>query len=133
MPVAYLATKQPAMTKFKIWWLLAMDLSFTVVFLFTPVFTAIACPYILGFWMLSLGLIKFTASIALARKVQGWIFVGITGILAVIFSLLIVNLPLGKLDNSTPLIGLFGLSMGALTVFDAYRFRKLDNTLNLLL
>ena len=116
-------------------WLLAesvMDLSFAVIFLFTPVFTAIACPYILGYWIMSLGLLKIAASIALAGKVRGWIFIGITGVLAVIFSLLIVNLSLARLDDSTVLIGLFGLSLGALTVFDAWRFRNLHNTLNLL-
>lgn len=109
-----------------------LDLSFAVILLFTPVFTAIALPFIVGYWILSLGILKIAASITMAGKIQGWIFICITGILATIFGWLIVNLPLARLDDSTFLIGLFGLSMGALTLFDAYRFRRQENTLNLL-
>jgi len=109
-----------------------LDLCFAVILLFTPVFTAIALPFIIGYWILLLGILKIVAALSLVTKIRGWVFIGITGILAVIFGLLIVNLPLARLDDSTFLIGLFGLSMGALTLFDAYRFRREENTLNLL-
>lgn len=108
-----------------------LDLCFAVILLFTPVFTAIALPFIVGYWILGRGILKIVASLTLATRIQGWIFIGLTGILAIIFGWLIVNLPLAKLYDSTHLIGFFGLSMGALTLFDAYRFRRQENTLNL--
>lgn len=109
-----------------------LDLGFGAILLFNPVFTFIAFPFIIGYWIAALGIIKIAASIALMRQVRGWPFILLTGVLATFFGLLIVNLPLEKLDNITQILGCFGMTMGALTLFDAYRFRKLDDTLNLL-
>ena len=109
-----------------------VDLSFAVILLFNPIFTFIAYPFIIGYWILLLGVLKILAALALIRQLKGWGFILATGVLATVFGWLIVNLPLEKADNITTLIGLFGLTMGALAIFDAWRFRKISDTLNLL-
>jgi uncharacterized membrane protein HdeD (DUF308 family) len=109
-----------------------LDLGFGVILLFNPIFTLIAFAFIIGYWILFVGIIKIVAALTLIRHINGWVFVLITGLLATVFGWLIVNLPLEKPDYITTLIGLFGLTMGTLTLFDAYRFQKMKDTLDLL-
>jgi uncharacterized membrane protein HdeD (DUF308 family) len=109
-----------------------VDYSFAIILLFNPIFTFIAYPFIIGYWILCLGTIKILASFTLIHRIQGWIFILLTGVVAVVFGWLIVNMPLERADNITTLIGFFGLTMGSLALFDAYRFRKMHETLDLL-
>lgn len=115
-------------------WLFAesiLDLGFAVILLFSPVLTAIIYPFMIGFWMFGLGTLKILAALSLARKIKGWVFILLTGVLAILFSLLLVTLPMEKLDRSMPLFGIFCLASGALSMYDAFRFRKMEETLNL--
>jgi uncharacterized membrane protein HdeD (DUF308 family) len=108
-----------------------VDFSFAIILLFNPIFTFIAYSFIIGYWILIMGIIKILASFTLVNQVKGWGFILLTGFLATTFGFLIVNLPLEKADNFTSLMGFFCLTMGTLTVFDAFRFRKLEDALNL--
>ena len=110
-----------------------LHLFFGILFLFNPLLAFIALPYFIGVWVLLVGILKIFAALSLRRTVRGWLFILLVGALCALFGLLLLFIPLPKATGITMLIGVFGLIMGALYTFDAYRFRKKAETLNMML
>jgi uncharacterized membrane protein HdeD (DUF308 family) len=116
-------------------WLLAeggLDIFFAVCLLFNPFLTFIAFTLLIGPWMIGKGILK-TIAVLKIRQIRGGIFILLAGLLSVIFGLLIIFYPLEKANGITIFIGLFTLIMGVLYVFDSIRFRKLTDTIELMM
>jgi len=116
-------------------WLIAesvLDFAFGIMLVFNPLLTFIVFPLLIGPWMFCIGILKITASIALRKIINGWVFIFAAGLISVCFGFLVVNDPIEKASGITTLIGAFGIVMGALNVFDAFRFKKTTAELNMM-
>ncbi|HZE82894.1 MAG TPA: DUF308 domain-containing protein [Puia sp.] len=116
-------------------WILAesaLDFAFGIVLIFNPLFSFIVFPFLIGPWILCIGVLKIIASLSLRKIVRGWIFILMVGILSAVFGLLIINNPFATSEGITILIGTFGLLLGGLNIFDSFRFRKKDDTLSMM-
>jgi uncharacterized membrane protein HdeD (DUF308 family) len=116
-------------------WLLAesvLDILFAACLLFNPFMTFIAFAILFGPWMIGKGILRMLAAISL-KLIRGRIFILFAGLLSVVFGLLIIFYPLAKANGITIFLGLFALIMGTMYVFDSIRYRKLSDTLDLML
>lgn len=110
-----------------------LDFTFGILLIFNPLLSFIVFPYLIGPWILCMGILKIVASLTLKKIIRGWMFILVVGILSVIFGVLIIYNPFAKANGITTLLGIFGLIMGILYVFDSFRFRKSEDTLNMML
>ena len=116
-------------------WLLTesvLDILFAACLLFNPFMTFIAFAILIGPWMIGKGILKILAAIKL-KSIRGRVFIFFAGLLSVVFGLLIIFYPLEKANGITIFLGLFALIIGTLYVFDSIRYRKLSDTLDLML
>lgn len=110
-----------------------VHLFFGILFLLNPLLAFIALPYFIGSWMLVVGVFKTLAAISLHRSVRGWLLILLAGIIFILFGLLLLFIPLPKANDITILLGAFGVIMGSLYIVDSYRYRKMKDTLDMLL
>ena len=116
-------------------WLLAesvVDILFAACLLFNPFMTFIAFAILIWPWMIGKGALKILAAINL-KMIRGRIPIFLAGFLSAVFGLLIIFYPLAKANGITIFLGLFALIMGSLYIVDSIRYRKLSDTLDLLL
>jgi uncharacterized membrane protein HdeD (DUF308 family) len=116
-------------------WMVAesiIDLFFGSLLIFNPFLTVIALPFLIGYWILSIGIIKIITSLLLKRVIRGWGFIFTLGVLACAFGLLIICFNFDKDSDIIEFFGIFGLMMGVLILFDSFRFRNREETLNMM-
>jgi uncharacterized membrane protein HdeD (DUF308 family) len=132
LTMAILNTKYPQETK---WMQIEsiLHLFFGILFLFNPLLAFIALPYFIGSWILLVGIVKTIAALSLRHSVRGWLIIFLAGALCDLFGVLIIFSPLPKARGITILIGVFGLIMGSLYIIDAFRYRKMDDTLGMMM
>jgi uncharacterized membrane protein HdeD (DUF308 family) len=117
-------------------WILAesiIDFLFVLIFLFNALLSFIALPFFIATWMGLVGVLKIAASFALQRTIRGWRFILTEGIISLLFSIWVFHAPSPKAVSITIPIGLFALLMGAFNLIEALRFRKMENTLDMML
>lgn len=121
--LAVLAYVNPSSKRERTWRLVesTVDLAFASILLLDPIFAFFAFPFIVSPWMATKGLIKMISSLALARNIHGWSGDFAAGILLLAFSILIPHDPLEKPYGITVLIGVVGLTLGAVYIYDYYR------------
>lgn len=110
-----------------------LHLLFAILFLFNPLLTFIALPFITGTWILLVGIFKITAALSLKSIIRGWGFIVSVGVLCVFFGSLLLFHGFAKASGITTVIGVFGLIMGILYIVDAFRYRKMEDTLDMML
>jgi uncharacterized membrane protein HdeD (DUF308 family) len=109
-----------------------LDFFFAICLLFNPFMTFITFPFLIGPWMIGKGIVKTLASLKL-KNVKGWVFVCLGGILSILFGSVILYNPLERGTGITLSLGFYGLVMGALYVFESLRFKKLTDTVDIML
>jgi uncharacterized membrane protein HdeD (DUF308 family) len=117
-------------------WILAeciIDFLFVLIFLFNALLSFIALPFFIATWMGFMGGLKTAASLSLKKSVRGWGFIFLEGMLSLVFSFWVFHAPSPKAINITGPIGLFALLMGVFNLIEAFRFKKMENTLDLML
>lgn len=110
-----------------------IHLFFGLLFLLNPLLAFIALPYFIGAWMLSIGVCKTLAAFSIRRYIRAWLLILLAGTLFVVFGILLLFSPLPKANDITLLLGIFGVIMGSLYTIDSYRYRKLNDTVDMLL
>jgi uncharacterized membrane protein HdeD (DUF308 family) len=110
-----------------------VHLFFGILFLLNPLLAFIALPYFIGAWMFVVGVFKIFAAFSLRHSIRGWMLILLAGALFVFFGFLLLFIPLPKADSITILLGAFGIIMGSLYIIDSYRYRKMKDTLDMLL
>jgi uncharacterized membrane protein HdeD (DUF308 family) len=97
------------------------DLCFCSLLLLDPVFTLFVFPFIIIPWMAIKGIIKTVGSLVLAANHRRWRGDFIGGTLLLAFSFFIPHDPAGGPFSIDPLIGMLGLTLGALYCYDYFR------------
>src|SRR5579859_5715038 len=110
-----------------------LHLFFGILFLLNPLLAFIALPYFIGSWLFLVGLLKIMAAISLRTRVGRWGFIMLVGLISLVFGSLLLFSPFARATSITLIIGSFGVIMGGLYVIDAFRYRKLEDTLDMLL
>jgi len=110
-----------------------VDALFGILLLFNPLLSFIVFPFLIGRWILCAGLLKVAIAVTSTKRIRGWGYILAIGILSCVFGLRIMYVPYFRADGVTILLGAFGLMAGALTIFDAYRFRNSGDTLDMML
>lgn len=110
-----------------------VHLFFGILFLLNPLLAFIALPYFIGSWMLVVGIFKTFGSLSFRRIIRGWLLILLAGALFILFGLLLLFIPLPKANDITILLGVFGIIMGSLYIIDSFRYRKMKDTLDMLL
>ena len=116
-------------------WMVAesiIDLFFGAMLIFNPFLTIIALPLLIGYWLLSIGIVKILVSVLLRKLIRGWGFISALGVLACAFGSLIICFDFDKDADIVGFLGTFSLMMGALILFDSFRFRNREETLNMM-
>jgi uncharacterized membrane protein HdeD (DUF308 family) len=116
-------------------WLTAesvLDFFFAICLLINPFITFITFPFLIGPWMIGKGVIKILASLK-HKNIKGWIFILSGGILSILFGLVIILNPLERGTGITLFLGFYCLVMGALYVFESIRYKKLTDTVDIML
>jgi len=116
-------------------WILAesiLDFCFGIILIFNPLLSFIVFPFLLGPWILCIGILKMAAAISLRKVVRSWVIILVVGLLFSIFGLLIINNPFTTANGITIVIGTFGILLGVLNILDSFRFRKKEDTLNMM-
>src|SRR5436190_14966724 len=106
---------------------------FALVLLFNPLLSFILLPYLIGIWILLVGILKTLAALYLRRVVRGWKFILLVGVLSIIFGAGLLSFPFARAEGITILIGAFASIMGVLYILDAFYYRKREDTLDLML
>ena len=102
--------------------------------LFNPLLTFIALPILPGpgsSWWVSLR--SRSRPFHAAYRSRHWGFILLVGLLCLLFGSLLLFDPFTRSRDVTDLIGLFGVIMGGLYVIDAFRYRKTEDTLDMML
>src|SRR6185437_13499103 len=110
-----------------------LHLFFGILFLLNPLLSFIALPFFIGCWLFLAGVIKMLAAISLRTRRRGWTFVLFIGLVFAVFGFLLLFSPFARANSITLLIGGFGVVMGCLYIIDALRFRKMEDTLDMML
>jgi len=110
-----------------------LHLFFGILFLLNPLLAFIALPYFIGSWLFLVGLLKIMAAISLRVRVRGWPYVMTVGLIFAGFGFMLLFSSFARATSITLLIGGFGVIMGGLYIIDAYRFRNMENTMDMLL
>ena len=109
-----------------------LDFAFGAALLFNPFFSFIAFPFLIGSWVMGTGFLKIAASLSLRKMIGGWFIVFSTGILSIVFGVLIMYNPLATATGITIFIGIFAMVLGALYVFDSFRYKKKEGATDLM-
>ncbi|GGA85423.1 HdeD family acid-resistance protein [Puia dinghuensis] len=110
-----------------------LHLFFGILFLLNPLLAFIALPYFIGSWLFLVGLLKMLAALALRHRLGRWGFIVFVGLIFFVFGSLLLFSPFARATSITLIIGCFGIIMGAFYMIDAFRYRKMEDTLDMLL
>jgi len=110
-----------------------LHLFFGILFLLNPLLAFIALPYFMGSWLFLVGVLKMLAAYFCRDRLRSWLFAAIIGMIFFVFGALLLFRPFARATSITVIIGCFGIIMGALYIIDAFRYRKLDDSLDMLL
>jgi len=110
-----------------------LHLFFGILFLLNPLLAFIALPYFMGSWLFSVGLLKMLAALFLRKRLGRWVFIVFIGFIFFVFGALLLFSPFARATSITLIIGCFGIVMGSFYMIDSFRYRKLEDTLDLML
>lgn len=110
-----------------------LHLLFGILFIFNPLLSFIALPYFIGSWIFCIGVLKVLAALALRKTIRGWVFLLFVGVGCSIFALMLLFGSFEKARDMVTLIGSFGILMGGVYLIEAYRYRKMEDALEMML
>ena len=109
-----------------------LDIIFGILLIFNPLLTFFILPFLIACWILCKGIMKIIIAVLFRKQLRGWLFILALGIIAVIFSLVIIYSPLNHSDERTKIIGTFFICLGVVLIFDSIKLRRMHETANLL-
>ena len=109
-----------------------VDFIFGLLLLFNPFMTFILYPMLIGYWILCIGIIKIIVSLLMRKKIRGWLFILVIGILSAAFAIGIINSPSTRAKDITLVIGVFFVILGSVLLYDSMKLKRLHETIDLL-
>ena len=124
---AIVAAFRPSARHTRGWWLLAeavIGILTGLVTLFLPGITAIVLLYVIAAWFMFTGIVRTIAAISLRRQIENeWLMIS-SGVLSVVFGIVLAVLPGVGLLSLAWLIGIYALVIGILLIALGLRARR---------
>ena len=95
-----------------------------VVTFFWPSITALALLFIIAAWALVTGVLELAAAVKLRRQIHGEWLLGLSGVLSVLFGLLLLSNPGAGILALVWLVGVYAIAFGVVMLVLARRLRK---------
>jgi uncharacterized membrane protein HdeD (DUF308 family) len=108
-------------------WVALRGLAGIVVGLMTllwPAITTLALLYLIAAWAAVVGVVEIAAAIRRRRELRHEWLLGLSGLLAVLFAVLLVTWPAAGALTLVTLIGIYAIIFGAAALALAFRFRR---------
>ena len=96
-----------------------------VVAFILPGLTALSLLYVVAAWSIVMGVVQIAAAINLRREIQGELWLGLGGALAILFGIYLVVFPGDGLLTLVWLVGAFAIIFGISSLILAWRLRAL--------
>ncbi len=115
------------------WWMLLIEglisVGIGVLSIVWPGMTALALLWLIAFWAVLTGIFEIGTAIQLRKVIEGeWLLI-LSGILSILFGLLLVVMPGAGALAVIWIIGLYAVAFGVLLVVLAFRMRSFRNTI----
>jgi uncharacterized membrane protein HdeD (DUF308 family) len=94
-----------------------------------PGLTALTLLYVVAIWAITMGVFQVIAAIALRREIDGEFWMGLGGVLSVVFGILLVVSPGTGLVALVWLVGAWAIAFGISSLGLAYRLHGVDAAL----
>lgn len=94
-----------------------------------PDATALTLLYVVAFWAIATGVIQVIAAIALRREIDGEFWMGLGGVLSVVFGAVLIVFPGAGLLSLVWLVGVWAIAFGVSSIGLAFRLRGIDTEL----
>ena len=109
------------------WWVLLLvglcGIAVGVMTFFTPGLTALALLLYIAAWAIATGVLQMVTAIKLRKEIEGEFWLALSGLLSVLFGLLILARPGLGVMSVLWLIGLYAMAFGVMLVVLAFRVR----------
>ena len=110
------------------WWVLLLvglcGIAIGVMTFFTPGLTALALLLYIAAWAIATGILQTVTAIRLRREIEGEFWLALSGVLSVLFGVLILARPGAGAMSVVWLIGLYAMVFGVTLVVLAFRVRS---------
>ncbi|AGT07557.1 HdeD family acid-resistance protein [Paracoccus aminophilus] len=110
------------------WWSWLIDGALSIIIglmaIFWPIATALAILFWIGAWAVVVGILRLIAAIKLRHEIEGEWALGLSGILMVIWGVLLFAMPVSGILSLTWLFGIFALLAGITMIVLSFRVRK---------
>jgi uncharacterized membrane protein HdeD (DUF308 family) len=100
----------------------------SIVTLVWPGITALSLLFIVAFWAITMGVFQVVAAIALRREIEGEFWMGLGGVMSVVFGIVLIVSPGTGLLALVWLLGAWAIVFGASSLGLAYRLHGIDAT-----
>ena len=110
------------------WWVLLLvglaGIGVGVLTFYNPQATALAVVLYVAIWAIATGLLEIVAAVRLRKQIEGEFWLGLAGVLSVLFGVLLVACPAAGVLTVLWLIGVYAIAFGAVLVFLALRVKS---------
>jgi len=115
------------------WWLglitgIISVLAGLVAFLL-PILTGLTLLLVIGFWAIFIGIAQIVAAIQLRKEIEGEFWLGLAGLMAILFGGYIIIAPAGGALALAWLIGLFAILYGGALIALSLRLRRIGRSI----
>lgn len=94
-----------------------------------PDITALALLYVIAAWAIVTGILEFIAAIELRKEISGEFWLGLSGVLSVVFGVLLFVYPSAGMMSLLWLLGVYAIIFGVDVIFLSFRLRgEIDQT-----
>lgn len=100
-----------------------------IVTFFWPDATALTLLYVVAFWAIAMGVFQVIAAIELRREIEGEFWMGLGGLLSVVFGVYLIAFPGAGLLSLVWLVGFWAIVFGASSIGLALRLRSFGREL----
>jgi uncharacterized membrane protein HdeD (DUF308 family) len=95
-----------------------------VITLLLPTITAIGLLIAIAAWILIIGVMQIVAAVRLRKEIEGELWLGLSGLLSVLFALLLIFRPGAGALALVFLIGAYAFAFGVVLIIFAFRIRN---------
>jgi uncharacterized membrane protein HdeD (DUF308 family) len=127
------ATGIAAREYFERWWAILLEgiagILIGVLTFFLPNITALVLLYFIAAWAVTTGIFEIVAAIQFRKVISGEWAIVISGLMSVLFGILLFVFPAAGAVSLVWLIGMYAIAFGIMTLVFAFRLRSLSRNL----
>ena len=110
------------------WWILLLEgvvsvIAGIVAFIY-PGITALVMLYIIAIWAIITGIFEVLAAIQLRKEIEGEFWLGLSGILSILFGILLIVSPGAGILAVLTIVGVYAIAFGVFLIMLAFRLRS---------